>query len=122
MEYRIYLSIFAIILLAGCFPQTKDVEVLSVEDSNYELFLYTKQHQNEAANHYLSALLNWKTKQSSIETLDFKKSQTRSHQLRIPGDNLPALVIKKEGKILTSISGKRTSDYILTELENYISF
>ncbi|MBA2174329.1 hypothetical protein H0266_05355 [Halobacillus locisalis] len=122
MYYRISFAIIVIILLAGCLPQSKDVEVLSAAESEYELFLYTTKNQNNEANQYLTALLDWRTKSSKVERFQFKQSTARTDQIKLSEDSLPALVIKKRGKVITSIQGSNTSDQILSELERSVSF
>lgn len=122
MFYRIIFPVIALILLVGCLPQSNSVEVLSAAESDYELFLYTKANQKEHADNYLNALLDWKTKQSPIENIHFTQSMTHSDKIKVSEDLLPTLVIKREGKIIGSISGENSSDQILMELENTLSF
>lgn len=121
MKYGIILSIISILLLAGCFPQKENIEVLSAEHSPYELHLYTDLEQKEKADSYLSALVDWKTKQDDQQDLEFKQRKANSDQLELSKDQLPALVIKKEGKVVANIFGDVPREQILTELESSIS-
>ncbi|WP_158290462.1 hypothetical protein [Halobacillus salinus] len=116
------IPIMAIILLAGCLPQSNSVEVLSAAESDYELFLYTKSSEKEHADDYLNALLDWKTSRNNVENIQFTQSTTKSDEIGVSEDLLPTLVIKREGRVVESISGKNSSDKILTQLENTLSF
>ncbi|RWZ60753.1 hypothetical protein EQV77_05510 [Halobacillus fulvus] len=123
MSIRILLSsILIVLILAGCLPQSEEIDVLSTEASDYELYLYTKKGQDEEAQDYLNAILDWKTKQDDSQQFDFKQSSTQSDNIEVSTDDLPALVIKKEGKVVTSIKGDNPSNKILLTLENSFAY
>lgn len=51
----------------------------------------------------MSALLDWKVKQQDTEELEFKQQEMNSDNLRLTKEDLPALVVKKEGKTVKTI-------------------
>ncbi|MCA0969437.1 hypothetical protein LCM20_02385 [Halobacillus litoralis] len=122
MLHRLLIPITAVIILTGCLPQSSSVEVLSAAESDYELFLYTKEGQKEQADHYLNALLDWKTNQSHTQNIEFTQTITKEDQIEVSGDRLPALIVKKQGEIVMNIQGENTSQRILDELEKTFAF
>ncbi|QAS51154.1 hypothetical protein [Halobacillus litoralis] len=122
MLNRILLAFVTILLLAGCFPQSEDVQVFTATPLDYELYLYTEPDKEEEAQNYLSALLDWKMKQNDGQKLEFKQTETNADDLKVSKDQLPVLVVKEKGKTLTTISGENPRKEILMTLENSITF
>ncbi|MGP4075067.1 hypothetical protein [Halobacillus sp. K22] len=122
MTYSRITSLLLIILLAGCIPQTDNVEVLQAHSESYAVYLYTElddDYPSEADN-YLSALLDWKMKHNH-ESLLFEQSEANTGQIDVNKDQLPALVVKKDGKVVELISGDSRSQDIMNKLESSIS-
>ncbi|KHE71803.1 hypothetical protein [Halobacillus sp. BBL2006] len=119
MKFSTILALLSVLLLAGCLPQSKDVEVLSTQESSYELYLYMD--QKEKAENYLSALLDWKTSQIEPEEIEFKQSKTNVDQTGLSEEQLPSIVIKKDGKVVKHITGDAPIEDILNELEQSIA-
>jgi hypothetical protein len=120
MKFSTILALLSVLLLAGCLPQSKDVEVLSTQESSYELYLYTEMDQKEKAENYLSALLDWKTNQIEPEEIEFKQSKTNVDQTGLSEEQLPSIVIKKDGKVVKHITGDAPIEDILKQLEQSI--
>ncbi|ELK44992.1 hypothetical protein [Halobacillus sp. BAB-2008] len=121
MNKYLIMTFFAVLLLAGCIPKTEDVQVLKASPLDYELYLYTDSDEQEAAKNYMSALLDWKVKQQDTEELEFKQQEMNSDNLRLTKEDLPALVVKKEGKTVKTIKGDNRHNDILTALEDSIN-
>ncbi|MGV2619895.1 hypothetical protein QRD89_08220 [Halobacillus sp. ACCC02827] len=121
MNKYLIMTFFAVLLLAGCIPKTEDVQVLKASPLDYELYLYTDSDEQEAAKNYMSALLDWKVKQQDTEELEFKQQEMNSDNLRLTKEDLPALVVKKEGKTVKTIKGDNRHIDILTALEDSIN-
>ncbi|GEN55467.1 hypothetical protein [Halobacillus faecis] len=121
MINRIILSFLAIFLLAGCLQKGESVQVLTATPEDYELYLYSEVDQEESAQDYLSALLDWKMKQDDGAELQFKQTEKDKSELSIPTEELPVLVVKEEGKTITTISGNNPREKILMTLENHIA-
>ncbi|UOQ43187.1 hypothetical protein MUN89_14750 [Halobacillus salinarum] len=122
MRPYIFISMLFVFLLAGCFPHKENVEVISASPSGYDIYLYTQTDQKQKAESYFNALLDWKMKQGNDGTLAFKKSKTDSNSIEVSENELPALVIKKEGKTVTKISGNSNQKNILSKLEQSVSY
>ncbi|SEH70273.1 hypothetical protein SAMN05192559_103156 [Halobacillus karajensis] len=120
MLNRLFLSFFGIFILTGCIFQGDTVQVLTAKPDDYELYLYTKADQEESAQDYLSALLDWKLKQKDGSELQFEQSEQKKDKLKLPTDELPLLVVKENGKTLTTIAGDNPREDILTTLEDKI--
>ncbi|ARI77633.1 hypothetical protein [Halobacillus mangrovi] len=120
MKFSTLQAILSVLLLTGCLPQSEDVEVLSAQESSYELYLYTEADNKDKAKNYLSALLDWKTNQIESKNIEFKQSKTKADKIGISEEKLPALVIKKEGKVVKHITGDPPTKEILNELEQSI--
>ncbi|CDQ19899.1 hypothetical protein [Halobacillus karajensis] len=120
MLNRLFLSFFGILILTGCIFQGDTVQVLTAKPDDYELYLYTKADQEESAQDYLSALLDWKLKQKDGSELQFEQSEQKKDKLKLPTDELPLLVVKENGKTLTTIAGDNPREDILTTLEDKI--
>lgn len=122
MYRSLVFAFFAITLLTGCFMQTDKIQVLTAQPDDYELYLYTEPDQEEAAQNYLSALLDWKLKQDDGEKLNFQQSAMNSTKVNFSQDDLPVLVVKQEGKTISTISGENPRQEILMTLEDSITF
>ncbi|SFJ91758.1 hypothetical protein SAMN04487936_105202 [Halobacillus dabanensis] len=121
MVNRLLLSLCAILLLAGCLHQSEDIQVLTATPKDYELHLYTDSENENTAQDYMSALLDWKLKQEDATELQFKQSETKKDHLNIPDDELPVLVVKEKGKTITTISGENPRKEILMALEKNVT-
>jgi|GEM_PF-5688937 len=122
MTYSRITSLILIILLAGCIPQSDNVEVLQAHSESYAVYLYTEidnDHPSEADN-YLTALLDWKMKHDH-KSLSFEQSEANTGQIDVDEDQLPALVVKRDGKVIELISGDSGAEDIMNRLENSIS-
>ncbi|MYL19036.1 hypothetical protein GLW04_03990 [Halobacillus litoralis] len=107
-----------LLLLMGCIGKSEEVQVLSASPDEYELYLYTNPEQEEKAENYMSALLNWKLDIEDKKRLQFKQTTTESHKVKdIEDDSLPMLVVKKEGRTITKLSGVNTESRISSTLE-----
>ncbi|MBN8234292.1 hypothetical protein JF544_03490 [Halobacillus kuroshimensis] len=113
------LMIFTVLLLLmGCIGQSEEVQVLSTSPDDYDLYLYTNPDQEEKAENYMTALLNWKLEHQDHNRLQFKQTTTDSHNVEdIEGASLPMLVVKKEGRTITRLSGIETENRISSTLE-----
>ncbi|MCA1012570.1 hypothetical protein [Halobacillus halophilus] len=122
MTYSRITSLILIILLAGCIPQSDNVEVLQAHSESYAVYLYTELDNDNPSNadNYLTALLNWKKKHER-KPLSFKQSEANTGQIEVDEDQLPALVVKKDGKVIELISGDSGSEDIMNKLESSIS-
>ncbi|MFZ0371518.1 MAG: hypothetical protein WAM07_18125 [Halobacillus sp.] len=115
-------SLILIILLAGCIPKSDNVEVLQAHSESYAVYLYTEldNDQPAEADNYLKALLDWKMKHDH-KSLSFEQSEANTGQIDVDEDQLPALVVKKDGKVIELISGDSGSEHIMNRLESSIS-
>ncbi|WP_173916612.1 hypothetical protein [Halobacillus sp. Marseille-Q1614] len=119
--YALLSSLF-LILISGCSIEDDKVEVISAEPSDYKIHLYNHLEDHEQANNYLAALLNWKMKQKDEDALSFKESTVRIKDINLNKDDLPALVITKNGKPVEIISGKHSNkEDILHAIERTVS-
>ena len=103
------------------FQKGETVQVLTATPENYELYLYSEADKEESAQDYLSALLDWKLKQDDGAELQFEQTEKDKNDLNISTEELPVLVVKEEGKTVTTISGKNPREKILMTLENHIA-
>ncbi len=106
------LGIITLILMTGCVFNDEKVEVISAEPSDYKIYLYNHLEDKEQSKHYLSALLDWKLKHenSDNDTLSFKESKIGIKDIKFEKDQLPALVISKNGKAVEIIYGKHSDE------------
>ncbi|MFQ3545900.1 hypothetical protein Q7A53_17610 [Halobacillus rhizosphaerae] len=122
MKSYVLVSFLLVLLLAGCYPHQNKIDVISASPSEYDIYLYTPSDEEKSAASYLNALLDWKIKQGNHRSLSFKKTQTDSEAVGLSENDLPALVIKKKGKIVTKISGNSKRPQILSQIEESVSF
>ncbi|MCP3026266.1 hypothetical protein [Halobacillus sp. A5] len=119
---NILISCLCISLLSSCTSSGENIKVISAKPSGYEINLYTHQDDEEQANEYMSALLNWKTNQEEEEYLSFQESTVHTSDIDITSDQLPALIIYKDGKPIQTVTGKNTSPTdIIDTLENTVA-
>lgn len=119
MKYSIFIAFAFIVFIAGCYPEKENIEVLSAQNDSYELYLYSSTDQKEQAQNYLSALLDWKSMQTG--QLKFKQSTSSMKDIGISQGDLPALIIKREGQVISNLSGEYPSQDILSTLEKSIT-
>lgn len=120
MINRVGIIITLLLLLGSCIPQEKNVNVLHASDDQYEVYLYMKDGEMTDAGSYLNALLIWKTDLNKPQVFTFKEFRTRTDQIGVSYEQLPAIVIKREGAIVGEIYGKVEDDEILALLKNEI--
>ncbi|GGF12161.1 hypothetical protein GCM10010954_08530 [Halobacillus andaensis] len=111
-----------VILLSGCNAGDEDIKVISAKPSGYEINLYTHPDDEEQAKDYMEALLNWKTSQEDDDFLAFNETTTNTKDIDLTSDQLPALIIYKEGQAIQTITGEDTSPTdIIDTLENTVA-
>ncbi|MFC7321415.1 hypothetical protein [Halobacillus campisalis] len=108
--------------LSSCEANDETIKLISAEPSGYKINLYSHPDDQEQANDYMSALLNWKTAQEDDRFLSFKESTLSSDDINISADQLPALVIYKDGELVQSISGNNSDpSEIKSTLDNTVA-
>ncbi|MFC7061354.1 hypothetical protein [Halobacillus seohaensis] len=113
---------FFVFTLSGCDTHGEIVKVISAQPSDYDISLYGHPDNKDQMNDYMSALLNWKTKQEDERFLSFKQSTMNTEDINLSTDQLPALVISKEGKPIQTITGEVSDrNDILNKLESTIA-
>ncbi|MFG6149060.1 hypothetical protein [Halobacillus sp. B23F22_1] len=109
-------------LLSGCQAGNEDIKVISAKPSGYEINLYTHPDDEKQAKEYMEALLNWKTSQEDDDFLAFNETTTNTKDIDLTSDQLPALIIYKEGQAIQTITGEDTSPTdIIDTLENTVA-
>ncbi|WP_101843747.1 hypothetical protein [Halobacillus sp. Marseille-P3879] len=118
----IFISCLSLILISSCTAGGEDIKVISANPSDYKINLYTHPDDEEQANEYMAALLNWKTNQEDDNYLSFQESTVNTSELDLSAEQLPALIIYKEGKPIQTVTGENTTPKdIVNTLENTVA-
>ncbi|MBH0228986.1 hypothetical protein [Halobacillus yeomjeoni] len=121
MKYGILLSITILLVVAGCLPAEKNIEILSAKKDSYEVYLYTKSEPSNKAQNYISALLDWKTATKDQLQMEFQQTKVSLDNIHLKEEQLPALIIKKEGKMVSQITGEQPSRDIFSTIDRSIT-
>ncbi|GGC80144.1 hypothetical protein GCM10007216_08330 [Thalassobacillus devorans] len=107
------------IMISGCFPEQKKIEVISANSNGYEVQLLTEEEDKDIDKAYMDAFLSFKN-QHKQQPLEFFKSTASLYQVEEHINKLPAFLIRKEEKTVATITGERKSEEIVEQLMEII--
>jgi hypothetical protein len=117
----VLLLLFFLLFTAGCQKTGAVVDVITFQPADYDIMLFTDQSCKSLKNIYMDALLELKAahpnefrgggleEEKSINELNYKVSP-----------NGPTLLILKDGKTLSRLTGEKTKSEIIDELQSTI--
>ncbi|MFD1018012.1 thioredoxin domain-containing protein [Thalassobacillus hwangdonensis] len=113
---KIILPILSIaILLTACLPGHEKVNIITFQPDDLEVHLYSEMEEKESEQAYLDALLDMKQKLSDKE-IQFVQKTISKKNVQADVKQFPTLIIFKDGKRITSISGHTDKNQIVDQL------
>lgn len=113
---------FLIVLFTGSCEEyeASSIKVYQMTPSNYEVLLYSNQHDIELEKDYIDAILELKLNYpEQLKDLSLTKTNVSdSNTTKSSIGTFPALVIQQDGKTIASITGAKHKDEILKVLQD----
>ncbi|MBM7552920.1 hypothetical protein [Thalassobacillus pellis] len=108
-----------LLMVAGCTPGQKNIEVISTAPEGYEVYLFTDKQASEKQAAYLNAFLEFRNEYYG-GSLDFKKRSPELVKLHEEVSQYPTLIILKNGKTITQISGHAEQGEVFQQLSSLV--
>lgn len=117
-KYFLYSSFLVVIIMcSGCINEQKDeVQIISFEQKDYKIMLYTL----ESTNMYLNQILELKAKYPQEFQNPTISKKTIDSDTEMDSTTFPILIVQENGTTIKKLSGIQTSQDMVKKLEDLI--